>query len=493
METVAEVPKSINGSPWLRRANGLMILAVVAIQFVNIRFAEKLPVNEGLGWDGRIYGRLAAEFPGAIAKRTLDPYYSRRTLPSMLVHYGLRLYGKEMTPGRIVRAFGWLNLLGLALVAFAWGRISDDLRLAPSGKWLGWMSLFMNFSVLKHNAYYPVLTDTTAMAIASLMVLAYLRRWSAALPALSVIGFFTWPTLVWTGLSLFVLETWPVLPVPQRSRRSVWLAAAAALAVTAMAADVHYRIGYRHDGAPVWEQWVPVSLAMLGAYLFLALRPLAETALAIARQFPASRAFAVRIMISAVLIMSCGALADGIATENPSEIFSEGLARVVLATGIKKPGVFLLGHIIWFGPGLLLALFGWEACCREASCRGAGFPIILSGGLLLAGAAESRYLTTLLPFFVPFIVLEVERRRLPMSFYAAFSAVSLAFSKVWLQINPGVDHSSNAYMQFPWQKFFGNVGYFMGDSMYLAQAATVLVVALWLYLSYWRGTARPAR
>src|SRR5262249_2247085 len=134
----------------------------------------------------------------------LDGYYVQRVLPSAVLHHVLRLLAIPPTKPVIVWSFGLLNAALLALTAYIWCRVADQLGVGGRGRWLGFVGLFVNYAVLKMAAYYPVLTDIPAFAVGMLMLSCYLGRRHLALAAVTALGSFVWPTLFYQG-ALFLL------------------------------------------------------------------------------------------------------------------------------------------------------------------------------------------------------------------------------------------------------------------------------------------------
>ena len=83
------------------------------------------------------------------------------------------------------------NLVMLVLAALAWAGIARTLALEDRFRWLGFCLLFFNFACLKMPFYNPVLTDTTALALAALLVHFHLRDAAAGMFAVLALGAFT--------------------------------------------------------------------------------------------------------------------------------------------------------------------------------------------------------------------------------------------------------------------------------------------------------------
>ena len=67
-----------------RKTNILMLLVMLVVGIANIIWAEKLPVGEGLGWDGVNYAAWAKNFYKSAFVDRVEDYYVQRLLPSAL-------------------------------------------------------------------------------------------------------------------------------------------------------------------------------------------------------------------------------------------------------------------------------------------------------------------------------------------------------------------------------------------------------------------------
>ena len=111
-------------------------------------FSDLIPVHRGFGYDGNHYGRWAQvlSVEALMAPQRERPpgvkitsYNSRRVLPSLGVHYALRVAGVEPTRRSVVRAFRILNLLAITLGVFWWCRAANVLEVGEGGNgWAAW-------------------------------------------------------------------------------------------------------------------------------------------------------------------------------------------------------------------------------------------------------------------------------------------------------------------------------------------------------------------
>ncbi len=100
--------------------------------------------------------------------------------------------------------------------------IAEELDLHQSGLWFGFVGIFVNFAFFKYAWYYPVLTDVSAAALSLAMLLFYLRRRQLPLVIVTLMGAYTWPTLIYIGLFLLMFPRESI--VEQKTSLPRWLA-----------------------------------------------------------------------------------------------------------------------------------------------------------------------------------------------------------------------------------------------------------------------------
>jgi hypothetical protein len=158
-----------------------------------------------------------------------------------------------------------------------------------------------------------------------------------------------------------------------------------------------------------------------------------------------------------------------------------GACDVLAQTGwlaVKKPFLFGIAHVVYYGPIVLLALLRWRRVCGGLHVYGPGLVLCVSANLLLSLHCESRFVIPWFPVLVLGVVKAMEDVRWRAPHYAVFVLLALVFSKCWLQLG-GMPDSSHPG-EFPAQLFFMNLGPWMSGQMYVVQAAAVLFAGSFL-------------
>ncbi|HYF50152.1 MAG TPA: hypothetical protein VEJ63_12155 [Planctomycetota bacterium] len=458
------------------KTNLIIAFTTLFLGLIFWKWGEKMPVADGAGWDGRTYVHLVTHFDEVVQKGKLDAYYAQRLVPSTVMYTAFKVAGMEITHRRVIRLFDLYNVLLVACAAFFWGLIADHFRLRDESKWLGFFALFINFCMLKYNFYNPALTDTTAFFLGVVMIYLYLSQATAWLAIATVVAAFTWPTGLVTGLVLLVLPP-GVIKVTQ-PRVLNWVIAASAAAIACALAYYTVRVlYYTHDrmhshefdhASIIFLFWFLLSIAYL---IRLPAWPLRVE----------WKVLLVRLGIAA-LVFSCVYFTLNYLSSSASTSTLRKFVKANLALAVGRPLIFLVAHFAFFGPIICVLLLCWKKVSQRIADAGLGLALLGVSGLCLAIGSESRQLAMVIPLFMVFAVVVLDDMRLPRSFYVSFALGAILVSKVWLKMN--VDVAGQAvdedFLVWPWQRFFGSIGYYMSMQMYSIQA-TVLIVMCYLF------------
>jgi hypothetical protein len=481
-ETSSARPSFFRRCAGFARESSLALALAVAVGYaLAVWLGEKILVNGGLGHDGRQYGRWAADFYGSVVKHGVSAYYIQRVLPSAVVHAGLRLVGAAPTTRNIIAGFEIANCVLVWLAAWSFSATVKQLGVSPVTRWLGALCLFGSFGILKWSAYYPVITDVWAMALGTFQLQCYLRRRPFALAAVTVLGAFAWPTLLLVGSCLLLCCGVERRAGPPSEAVPAHLHdVGAALATLAWGfacwsmLDRHYD---PHIGTgPIFLPVVRLSWLVSAAFLFWGLRTLLRD----------RRVFDVRLILRGLLTVP-GALAValfvGLTLLRPHlSSGAHGLSvadhvDVTAFTALKAPGIFLLAHVLFFGPIVLVVCLRWSDLVRVLHGAGLGPTLIALLAVLFALNSESRKLFNFAPMVLPFVAVLLDRLQPPRRELAVFAIVSLLSSKVWLTLDGRLRGPAS---DFPSQTLYLSVGPWMSLTMYALQLVVVAVVAVWI-------------
>lgn len=474
-----------------KRTNLLMAAAVLALGLLMIAFGERQTVNNGFGWDGIRYAAWAKDFYGAVVEPGVGDYYARRILPSLLVHAGMRLLSVPPENVNVFLAFSVYDMLMLALSAYLWGKVADEMEIPDVGKWFGFLFLFVSYANLKWNYYSPVWTDPTAMAQGFLAFYFYLKDRPLGLAFVIFLAGFTWPTspMMFAPLLAFPRRSEEPRPVPRRLNLAV--AAGAALLTGALL------LYLTDDRLPERLQWLYrllwvdtdvlyLSIAGVVAFVFLALRGALNDGRVLDPRayfrYVSWGRVGLWVAAYAASALVRYSIWDGqyIAGAESPKIF----VMLTLLSGVTEPLVFLIAHVVYFGPWFLLFVIFWRRFCRECSGLGLGFSLLLLANVFLSISSHSRWLINVLPAFLA-VLIKCAWPVLARQNFWVWAALSLIFSRAWyvMNVEPFVDDGTmECLLRFPLQHQMMAIGTYMNGWPFVVQSGAVLLTGVMLYL-----------
>jgi hypothetical protein len=495
--------------------NILMVLVIVLIGVTNYAWGERIWVNDGFGWDGVFYADIKKDWFNKvfIEKRykvsanvymPVDKYRLQRILPSGILHYTLRIFHVPMEDKNIVKGFLLYNLFLLSIMAYTWGLIADLLEISIKGKWLGFIGLFIN-SALAFNLWYPNLTDVTAFAIGIIMLYYYFNNTAIGILILSFLGAFTWPTLSYTGFFLYIFPKDNTYYQPARFKLNIYISILISCLVLFGALYLRFVLNFT-KGVQL-PSALFLSIILLIGYMFWGLNSILndnklydfnyiKSNINLKRLIIFTLLFALmKILISfagykvEVLILSFfikNILAFCIAM--PGAKF---FLRNILSTCIAMPFSFGLGHILYYGPIVLLCFFSWKLICKTIHKNGIGLTFVFLQVLILGLGSESRQIINYYPFILLFTIKATEQYKWKTSYYWFLSVLSFLYSRLWLKFNTGpmndrVILKSGTWRvisprDFPLQRIFSTFGNRMINEMYVIQGSLVIITGVILY------------
>lgn len=471
----------------------MALLLVVTLLGLWLLWGELIPVGDGLGFgDGRTYGRLAMNFPRSILAGAIDTYRMARIIPSLAVYLVLQVSSLPANPQVTVMLFRLMNVALLVISCYLWVAVGRRWGITRLAGWIGFIGLFVNFQNLKMSLYYPTLTDTAAFAGGMLLLFAFVRRdvWLTA--GVAGLAAFTSPPLLAGALTLLVI---PKLERSSSLRTDGPYRFASLALALALGGGVGYWLvginarfgGYLVSGGEnVWQPVYLVSVALVIAYLVAASRPLWASLLSLrwselGRWLGSSSDVLLligRVLLAAFIVVAAFAMyqVGSAVTARNTDVLLE---RMVYES-VARPLMFLVGHVMSFGPIVLVAAMTWRGVARRVHDFGPGLVLMFLGIVFLGLTSESRTITFVLPFVAAFAVLATGGLEWSPKRVVAFGVLSLVVSRAWFPINWGslVD---GPYLEFPAQFYFMNFAPWMSNSVYVGAIFVLMAVTAAVY------------
>ena len=455
-----------------------MTALVLVVGVASMAFGEVIDVRGGFGWDGDRLGRLSADFPNFVHAGAIDFYQAARVGPSAVVHAALILSELEPSRPNVVALWQGMNLILLLASSALWTSLAGTWRLSSRGHWVGFAILFGGFHILKMSFFCPVLTDTAGFTLGLALLVCAVQKRAAGIVVIAVVSAFVWPTNFYAALALLVANQAPPSAVPVEGWRSrVGLVAATALTgglgAVLLHADDALQGVVLSDGAPVWRQslWmsIPLAAAFVGVATLPLIRSLTAASLDDIRAWAFSRRTALAIATAVVLIVAARTAHAHIGTQ-PAKLDSAVMVLRIIYESVTRPLAFLVAHVAYFGPSVMLAVLVWPRAADVVRRCGPGVVVVTIGALVLSLGSESRGLMNFWPFFAAFTACAIDELDVPSHLLRAWALWSVVASRIWLPIN-GAGSLLKAPLAMPAQHYFMSFGPWMADNAFLAFAA----------------------
>ncbi len=467
------------------------LLGGISVYFIlSFLFAEKLQANNGLGWDGLRYADLAKNL---LDSKELDSYMIMRIIPSAWVHIVFKLFSIEFTPQNIIGGFEALNLFSILLGTYFTKRVMEHFDIQPMLQLIGLMLLLVNYAVLNFTIYYPVMTDSAGFALGAALLYFYVRKETLNVWLVSLLGFFTWPTVGFLGIILIIFPLNEKLENAEDKSSTFkgYIIPAIAFLYVVI---VGYYLVYKSDDfkpmaytLPLDRALAPLSIIALGLtvlwwslwiknFPFFSIQYLKE-------KISLSGVVSVASLVFTFLLFKN--LKELPASENFNQFI---LTRPQIVLGLVKPFIVLVSHTNYFGAVLILLIVLHRTVQKQLRQLGLGFVLAILFNLMLFGiVSESRSLINLLPWFVVMLIVSLNHLKLAYWMFLPALLFNIISSKVWLRIGDVTNSGFNAdgTIAFPYQKFFMNLGPWISTQMWqvfcLIFAATLMLQFLMFF------------
>jgi hypothetical protein len=455
------------GSDWL------LVWAALFLGLAGYLLGERMPVSGGLGYDGIEYAAVARNPAQHILVEGMTEYRMVRILPSIAVHFALRFLAIPPTDANILRAFELLNVVIIVSVAALWRLLARQWGLSLTGKWFGFLGLFVNYAVAKFASYYPNLTDMSAFGLGAGMLYVYLKRADFVLIFLTFLAAFTFPPAFAVGILLVLFPARCEIVAPCHGLyRYLLIIGCAAFAVLAFALSVVFYVRNGQEALlclrppMVGLLWLSVPLAC--AYLIYGMITILNQEMLWSPRAMLGRVQAWRVMtVAALVVVQMGFAA--LFARSASGWLLSSVQRIFFAS-VTAPGISVVAHCAWYGPVFLCTVLLWPRISPIIQAHGVGLTLAAAFAVPMSLLSESRCFVNLVPLIVPFVAKTVDERSWRPGQCWLFVGLCLLGSRFWLPQN----------LRYP-ELYFMNVGSFMTDWDYALQIVICLALGYILY------------
>jgi len=457
---------------------------------------ESIAVNNGLGWDGVTYSNMTKNFTTLFHEQSFNSYYFQKILLPGIACFIVFLWNMvreffnvgapiELTDGVVIQVFSLVNFFILIVSGMIFLKIMGLFNFKAGTKILGFSLLFFSFATLKQNFYYPVLIDTLAFSLGILTLYFYLANKYTALLIASVIGYFSFPTIFYMGIILFIFENKTTKRQIKLDRffslKEKFFLMTLVFLILIYIIIIYLNLFTKYTVTRTGNNLSAISILVAICYVYVMERYL------ITNDFINGIINSVsikKIIISVSLFIFLKGLNFYYSYHSDHSWVPMSMSSyiyLILCESIINPGTFLVSHFFYFGPFIPLLFFFWGDFLIELKEQSYGYQTLVVIFIFSALGSESRQLINAVPFFVFLLIRVLDRCDFKNFFYGIMILLSLIVSRFWFNFNMAqsdVQHSSDL---FPAQYYFMNQGPWMSDSMYIVG----LVLMLLFFLLMW--------
>lgn len=473
-----------------------ILLAILVYSFTG----EKLPYNNGLGWDGEDYFNILQNFSELYVNRGINAYHIQRILPFAIVHYAHFLFGEAVTIPSAITGCCILNFICILLTVFYFFKISNNRQWNPKTETIAFAICFFNVPILKVFGYYPLLTDCPAYLLSYMAIYYFLINNKIMEVIVGIMALVTWPIL---ALVIWMLAFFPrdeVLVLNPNDRVSSVISSIVRLVLTLWLPILFFAISaaifYKHPERPYLEWFnhrhplnyyhAIVSILATAGLFFLASKAFKlEWKNVLATIFQRRNLIIlITSFIGFVIVYNLSKYYGGKSSFTP-------LGQVIALQEYPASDILVVleTHFLYLGLFFIMLTLLWKDYVKIVCEKyGIGFLLAVMLGLVFITEIETRKLISFYPVFMIPLMNVIEKKNFKNWVPLVFVVISLLLSFFWWKINvSGIEESFIArvdnYRAFPAQRYFMFMGPWQCRMVYMITlTAEVMIGTVIIYL-----------
>jgi hypothetical protein len=462
---------------------------------------ETIPVSNGYGWDGSIYGRTTERLWQVLKGKELNQYYGCRVLPCVVARLLIDISGQPLTREVIIFTFRICNAILAVVGTFTWLGIAKQLRLTPQATTFGWIGLFINLFIGKMLSYYPVLTDGYALVFGLLLVRFSLLSNYRGIFLTSLAAGFTWPHAVTFGAILIAII--PCSSASSHYRNDLKFSTQKILTLAILCCafiainfsgkffpEVGLLLGFKTNTARQFVAHIP-DIAICSIALWK-LVPLKYTQECFSRLLTRGQITYLTYSLALTIIHRM-LLAQFTNPLLPPPSYLAPWYEVILIGSPSNGQIFnaLVGNLFLTGPLSICAIIIWHHVCNAARSLNAGVVFGIICCLTSWLQAETRFVTLWYPFAVTATCAGLSTIRLATPSALTFFSCAAYFCGFWRKLN--VESNDDTIARIPanqlieywysimdnyFRLYGGGSGFRLTDFLSYAIAVCIALIAL---------------
>jgi len=470
-----------------------LLVALLFALFIPSLFGEKIPFNDGAGFDGAFYREVFRNFTTDFFTVGYDSFRIQRIFPFCLMNVVYNIAGIPLDNFHMMRGMQALHLLNILLQVVFFYKLAGLLRWKRSTTATLFALFFFNYYTLKNCGYEPFQTDGFAVTIALISYYAFLKGKRGISLAVSLLGLITWPTLTYVMLLLHVFPQKEGLPGPAPSGTYGRLASNAfkilpfayaglAMALVLFSFALHKQANL--EGLLLITP-SPLRIGINLAAIVFALWFIAATRVkGIGIPYsPAAFRKSFSLKPALVMVACICAVSAFLRLHTNEEFFFDGKLFLfqIIARPLKYPLITFVGHIVYWGALPALLIIFARDFTRNITEASPGHALALLAFLFLALDSEARHVATFMPLLLPALGHALDSADLKPKFAIYIIVLQLLLSHFYMPINVDgfAEALENGKFSTPEaQRYFMNYGPWMNGSHYHMWITTALATLL---------------
>jgi hypothetical protein len=482
------------------KKNKLRVIYLIIYSFlVSISFfGERITLNNGLGYDGSTrFAPAVRTYKEKILDRTIDSYYLQRLIPSILVDAICKSLDLDVSEDKnIVNGFEILNLISLLTSIFIFLKISIYFQISPILEFLFFIFLFFNLPNLKILFTNPVTTDGLAFCLGMFSVYGLFCKKKYILFLSLLFGSFTFPSFFYIGL--IVLVFWNIDNIPSYFLKKRLFSKLVLLSPLIGTIGIAFSLGL----LLMWKgQWISMfyslkyqlpnkvlilpSIILAIVYLYYILKVLVIKYKFDFLNFKKSETliplkfFFLNFIYT---LLTFTAFTYLLSFYRPAKLTLESYFATLAFFPIVNPLIFLVNHLIYYGPVIFLLIIFYKKAAHLISKLGLTYVFIFIIFSVMALNSESRRYINVFPFFAIVVMLSVRKLNFNFNDILFFGISSLIMSRIWYQFFiDGTFNPSNEILEFPMQRFMMASGPWTSTFSYFIHLSFCIILFYFIF------------
>ncbi|RHJ94192.1 hypothetical protein [Parabacteroides bouchesdurhonensis] len=490
-------------------SRSILVLLLLSIILYSIIVGEKVPLNDGAGWDGAIFRNMASSFWNSPIG-AYNSYSIQRIFPFVLINLVYVCLNISIDNASLMLGMHITNVLFLVLGIYFFFRISDFYKYSVKVEIIAFVSLFFNVQTLKFMGYMPFITDYVAVNLAIILFYYFLTKQDAKMLIVGFVGAFNYPTYLLITLCLYVLPrvsfdiSNSVMEIKYQRYMMFIKSFFIYLLIPLLVLIVYYtnvyclgNTGLIHfcdrTYTPLINEYVlVVSCLCTMWYIYRMLKPINFNIRDFFNVFLINLKLK-RVVIGLLVFFIVKLLISFLADPNATPYYKwDVFAKHLVQGQARLPFLYIETRLMYLGLVYLLIILNWKRLCKVVGNYGFGYIALTFLMMIFSVDVESRRSFNLLPFIL-FPLCEIfNNAQFRKSEIVIYVSLSLLFSMFWFNFNvPGIKYAFENWeievLNFPAQRYFMFGGTLQSNEVYIVVSSLLIILFCLLCIGYKKG------